>query len=114
MTDKVKLNRQHQIRDLNDVLRIRGVGGRTVISRGLAAIPADELAVVLRAVAAFTAFDERNDPHGEHDCALMEVVGHQVLWKIDTYDSDLRYLSPDAGDPDLTRRVLTIMLAGEY
>jgi len=37
-----------------------------------------------------------------------------VFWKIDAYDSELRFGSDDPADPAVTRRVLTIMLASEY
>ncbi|WP_323012948.1 DUF3768 domain-containing protein [Devosia sp.] len=114
MIDTRTPDRITSIRHLNDRLRSRGEGGRTVLSRGIAALGADELVVVLRAVAAFASFTPANDPHGEHDCAILEAAAHRILWKIDYYDPDLRFLSPDPADPEVTRRVLTIMLAEEY
>lgn len=102
------------IRTLNDALRRHGEGGRTVLTRRIAALPTDELATVLRAVANFGAFGERNDPYGEHDCAVVESSGHSIVWKIDYYDADLLHLSPDPADPAVTCRVLTVMLAEEY
>jgi hypothetical protein len=66
------------------------------------------------AVRAFDAFADDNDPHGERDFGSFEVGGERLFWKIDYYDQDLRYGSPDPADPAVTRRVLTIMLASEY
>ena len=72
------------------------------------------LAQVIDAVVEFTAFGPDNDPHGEHDCAVVEVSGLTVIWKIDYYDATMTMHSPDATDPSVTVRVLTIMLASEY
>ena len=69
---------------------------------------------VVNAVRAFDAFASDNDPHGEHDFGAFEICGERLFWKIDYYDRDLRYGSPDAADPAVTRRVLTVMLASEY
>jgi hypothetical protein len=102
------------IRRLNDDLRSRGTGGRVVMTRGLDALGPATVSAVLQAVRGFSEFTTDNDPHGEHDCAVLTVDGLQVLWKIDYYDVDLRCHSPDPADPSLTNRVLTIMLAEEY
>jgi hypothetical protein len=103
-----------RIRELNDQLRCKAIGGRIVITRGIQALDADDLRSVLLAVARFDDFSEDNDPWGEHDCATLTVDGHRLIFKIDYYDRDLAYHSPDASDPAVTERVLTVMLAEEY
>ena len=55
-----------------------------------------------------------NDPHGEHDFGAFEFDGTPVIFKIDYYDKDLNFHSPDPGDPAVTERVITLMLAEEY
>lgn len=103
-----------QIRRLNDRLRQTGHGGRVMLTTGIHAQGPEFVAAVLAAVAAFAAFSPANDPHGEHDCALLTVMDQEVLWKVDYYDVTLSAGSPDPADPAVTERVLTIMLAGEY
>jgi hypothetical protein len=66
------------------------------------------------AVSGFDAFTGDNDPHGEHDFGTFELCGERLFWKIDYYDRDLRFGSPDPTDHAVTRRVLTIMLASDY
>lgn len=66
------------------------------------------------AVRAFDAFTGDNDPYGEHDFGAFDLGGERLFWKIDYYDKDLRFGSPDPADPAVTRRVLTIMLASDY
>ncbi len=99
---------------LNDNLRCLHCGGMVVISRGIAALDRQLWADIIIAVAEFDDFTPENDPYGEHDCALVDVQGLKVIWKIDYYDPTLLHHSDNPADPKLTRRVMTIMLAEEY
>jgi hypothetical protein len=110
----IQTNDTGVIRTLNDALRRTGVGGETFITRGIQSLPAAVQVAILQRVASFNDFSEDNDPHGEHDFGIVEFDGHTVDWKVDYYDLDLRYHSPDGADPTVTRRVLTVMLAEEY
>ena len=113
MTDKSQQG-SGRICTLNDQLRRFGRGGRIMITSGIQALGAEAVARVLAAVAGFDAFTTDNDPYGEHDCAILTVDGLRVMFKIDYYDRNLTYHSPDPGDPTVTERVMTVMLANEY
>ena len=106
--------RTARIRRLNDDLRCRGIGGTVLVSAGLHALGPATVSEVLRLVGQFDAFIPENDPHGEHDCAAMQVGTQRVLWKIDYYDGNLQHHSQDPANPEVTKRVLTVMLAEEY
>ncbi|HLK16433.1 MAG TPA: DUF3768 domain-containing protein [Fimbriimonadaceae bacterium] len=103
-----------RIRQLNDALRITFLGGRIVVTAGVAALPDRTKAALFAKVHGFIDFNEDNDPHGEHDFGSVEQDGVKFFWKIDYYDRSLEYGSEDPADPDVTTRVLTIMRADEY
>lgn len=107
-------SRVDHIRELNDSLRRSGRGGRVVMTAAVAALAPKQIAEIVAAVASFNAFDCDNDPHGEHDFGSLTAAGQQVIWKIDYYDPTQTAHSPDAKDPRVTSRVLTIMLADDY
>lgn len=69
---------------------------------------------VINVVQAFDTFTEDNDPYGEHDFGKFNFEGRSCFWKIDLYDVNYTYGSEAPADPEMTRRVLTIMLASEY
>lgn len=99
---------------VNDIFRQRAYGGRVVVTRGVAVLGEEALHGLLRDVAQFGAFDTGNDPHGEHDFGAIEHDGVRYFWKIDYYDRDFIYGSPDPADTTVTARGLTIMRADEY
>jgi hypothetical protein len=102
------------IRDLNDAFRRSFIGGVVMVTAGVEAIPPERRQAILQKVRAFEAFTIDNDPHEEHDFGQFEDKGVSFFWKIDHFDRDLTMHSPDAADPSVTTRVLTIMLADEY
>jgi hypothetical protein len=103
-----------KIRALNDAFRRTFIGGKVMMTAGIAALPDAAQAAVLDEVRKFDAFTADNDPHGEHDFGSFEVDGRKIFWKIDYYDAAMEFGSEDPADPAKTTRVLTIMLASEY
>jgi hypothetical protein len=109
------LPRAERIAGLNDQLRVRGLGGRIVMTRGVHALTGADVSDLLKALATFQDFDSDSDPHGERDFGLVDYAGHEILWRIEYFaDAELRFGSNDPADPFVTERVLTIMLAEEY
>lgn len=102
---------QGRIRCLNDGFRTSMMGGQVNITLGVHALGADALKPILKAVQEHDRFDADNDPHGEHDFGSFMWGVHKFFWKIDYYDEVLESGSPDPADPNVTCRVLTIMLA---
>ena len=78
------------------------------------ALPFDTQAAIIARVRSFEEFDESNDPYGEHDFGSFDHDGNTIFWKVDCYDLDQEFYSPDPADPSKTARVLTILLAEEY
>lgn len=103
-----------RVAHLNDVLRTKASGGQTFVTSGIRALSIADQDAILMAVESYDDFAGDNDPYGEHDFGALTVNGHEVFWKIDYYDESMQWASPDPTDPQLTRRVLTIMLALEW
>jgi hypothetical protein len=107
------VNTDH-IRTLNDDLRRHLVGGGAVMTPGIAALGPELVELVVKTLAAFDDFHHANDPYEEHDFGAFEVDGHRIFFKIDYFDKSLTHHSPDPADPNVTERIITIMLAEEY
>lgn len=101
-----------KIKALNDAARTTFTGCRVMLTRGVQSLPS--IGELLKLVRNFDSFSPDNDPYGEHDLGSLRFIGQTVFWKFDYYDVDMHMASPDATDPTVTVRVLTIMLGEEY
>ena len=88
--------------------------GQFVMTRGVAALGPDAQLALTRRVASFDAFNADSDPHGWHEMGVIDFDGTTVWFKVDLYDVDYQYGSPEPSDPAQTRRVLTLLLPSEY
>ena len=112
MKNKINIKK---VAALNDNLRKTFTGGRVLLTIGFRSLPEDEQAEVLQKVRAFNDFTPDNDPFGEHDFgSITSSRGTQVFWKIDLYDINDEFYSPQPDDPTQTNRVMTILLSEEY
>ena len=102
------------IATLNDNFRKTFIGGEVLLSAGIAAMSSEDKANIVSLVQNFDNFNEDNDPYGEHDFGSFDYKGNKIFFKIDNYDTDFLFLSPDVTNPRVTNKVLTIMLAEEY
>jgi hypothetical protein len=106
--------RTQRIRALNDELRENLAGGVAVMTPGIAALGKEAVDRIIKTIAVFDDFCQANDPYEEHDFGSFEAEGHTIFFKIEYFDRNLKYLSPDPSDPVVTVRVITVMLAEEY
>lgn len=103
-----------RLRALNDRFREKFIGGQVLITTGIEALGLLATTDILDRVRGFYRDEAAFDPHDEHDFGGFEWGGETVFWKIDYYALDMLHGSPDPCDADVTKRVLTIMLASEY
>lgn len=106
--------RKVNIRRLSDQFRQTGVGGWTTITQGVKEMGEVVQNEIFRKIESYSDFTPDNDPYEEHDFGTVECTGHRIFWKIDCYDKSMTFHSPDASDPHVTIRVMTVMLAEEY
>jgi hypothetical protein len=99
---------------LNDTLRKTLVGGKIMMTDGVAALPEETVALAFEQMRAFDKWTIDNDPYEEHDFGAFEVNGHRLFSKIEYFDRAMEYGSEDPTDPTKTTRVLTLMLADEW
>lgn len=104
----------NDIATLNNKFRKSLIGGEVLLSAGIAAMSSEDKANIVSLVQNFDNFTPDNDPYGEHDFGSFDYKGEKILWKIDYYDLNHKYMSDDPSNPDITNRVLTIMTVYEF
>ena len=85
-----------------------------LLKKCTSACPEESVTCLSASAWLFENFTPENDPYYEHDFGSFEHEGKTIFWKIDCYDRDRNYGSPDPADPSVTMRILTVMLAEEY
>ena len=87
--------------------------GKAVMTAGIQALGSMAQAFIFQLVRNYNRFDSGDDPYGEHDFGVIEVIDlPKIYWKIDYYEnSDCEY---GTEDKENAYRVLVIMLADEY
>ncbi|MFR4114488.1 MAG: DUF3768 domain-containing protein [Alphaproteobacteria bacterium] len=103
-----------RIAALNDAFRANPVLGTFVLTAGIRNNSSENIANIISKVRNFNDFNEGNNPYGERDFGAFDFKGQKIFWKIDYYDRNFEFASPDAADPTVTNRVLTVMYADKY
>lgn len=102
------------IATLNDNFRRSFEGGEVLLSAGIAAMSSEDKANIVSLVQNFNDFTPSNDVYGEHDFLSIDYKGNKIFAKIDYYDLNYEFMSENPANPDITNRVLTILLSCEY
>ncbi|MBQ8436712.1 MAG: DUF3768 domain-containing protein [Alphaproteobacteria bacterium] len=102
------------IAKLNDTFRANPILGTTILTTGIRNNSSEDIAHIMNKVRNFKDFDEDNNPYGENDFGAFDFKGQKIFWKINYYDRNFEFASPDAANPSITNRVLTVMYADEY
>lgn len=138
------MNKASAIAKLNDAFRANPILGTTILTAGIKNNSSEDIARIINKVRNFNDFNEDNNPYGESETSLsfareeqpqqrlvvrasrkmkssvaahfgaFDFKGQKIFWKIDYYDRNFEFASPDAANPNITNRVLTVMYADEY
>jgi len=121
--NKQTLEYSRKVADLNDQLRKdmftgnmlkkENLKNKIVLTPGIAGLNLIDKEKIFFSVKYYGNFTKNNNPWGEKDFGSFNFKKETFNWKIDYYDNDMKYHSPDKSDPDKTVRVLTIMKAEE-
>ena len=104
----------NDIAKLNNDFRKSFIGGEVLLSAGIAAMSSEDKANIISMVQNFNDFTPSNDVYGEHDFLSIDYKGNKIFAKIDYYDLNYEFMSENPANPDITNRVLTILLSCEY
>lgn len=104
----------NDIATLNDNFRKTFTGGQVLLTVGIAAMSSEDKANIISMVQNFNDFTPSNDVYGEHDFLSIDYKGNKIFAKIYYYDLNYEFMSENPANPDITNRVLTILLSCEY
>ena len=104
----------NDIATLNDTFRKTFTGGQVFLTAGIDSMSSEDKANIVSLVQNFDNFTPDNNPYSENDFGSFDYKDEKILWEIDYYDLNNQYMSENPANPDITNRVLTIMLAEEY
>lgn len=104
----------NDIATLNDTFRKTFTGGQVLLTAGIDSMSSEDKANIVSLVQNFDNFTPDNNPYSENDFGSFDYKDEKILWEIDYYDLNNQYMSENPANPDITNRVLTIMLAEEY
>ena len=85
-----------------------------MVTQGVQSLDSFDLGELMSAIATYDHFSPDNDPYGERDFGSFDLFGVRLYWKIDYYDRKLEFGSDDPANPEVTVRVLTVLLPSEY
>lgn len=108
------MDKTAKIRALNELLRQKFVGGRVLTTIGIRSKPVEDVSRILYKVQHFSDFNKNNNVYGERDYGSFAFKGDVIIWKIDYYDKNYRFMSENPADPTITNRVLTIMTSEDF
>lgn len=63
------------VASLNDQLRRTFLGGTVLMTYGIQSLSETTQKALIQAVQSFDRFDEDNDPYGEHDFGMVQLIG---------------------------------------
>ena len=101
----------NDIAKLNNDFRKSFIGGEVLLTAGIATMSSEDKANIVSLV---QNFNDDNDVYGEHDFFSIDYKGNKIFAKIDYYDLNYEFMSENPANPDITNRVLTILLSCEY
>jgi len=98
----------------HSLLKATPIKNKLILSFAVSQLSPIDQRRLIGKVVNYDAFSESTDPYGERDFGDISHNDETYYFKIDYYDNDLEFESPDPYDPSVTTRVLTIMHQYEY
>ena len=115
------MSKENPIAIINDAFRKglltpvrQRIPGQYVVTSTIHNLPIETKGALFEAIRNFTDFKEENDPYGEHEFGVVELLNlPKVFWRIDYFSDETMEFGAD--DPaGQCYRKMTVMFADEY